>query len=102
MMRPPSPGPARAFTPPATMRSASMSRPESVSSRTAIFGSRGASCRISGPLFSPPREALIQVAAGEFVRHVQQVHLLFEQLAELRDRHSLVFRIDGLALGINR
>ena len=40
----------------ATMRSASMSRPESVSSMMAIFGSSMAICRISARFFSPPEK----------------------------------------------
>ena len=42
------------FTPAATIRSASMSSPESVSSRIASFGSSTAICRISLRFFSPP------------------------------------------------
>src|SRR3954469_6082584 len=41
-------------TPSATVRSASMSRPESVSSSTATCGSSIAICRISARFFSPP------------------------------------------------
>ncbi len=47
-------GPAVAFTPFATVRSASMSSPESVSSRIAISGCWSASWRISMRFFSPP------------------------------------------------
>ena len=43
-----------ALTPPATMRSASMSRPESVSSRMASVGSSTAIWKISLRFFSPP------------------------------------------------
>ena len=49
-------GPTSAFTPFATIRSASMSRPESVSSSTAIFGFSIAICRISTRFFSPPEK----------------------------------------------
>ncbi len=47
-------GARRALTPSATTRRASMSRPESVSSRTASRGSRIAIWRISFRFFSPP------------------------------------------------
>src|SRR5205814_1622392 len=47
-------GPTSSFTPPATTRSASMSRPESVSSSTAIRGFSIAIWRISTRFFSPP------------------------------------------------
>jgi hypothetical protein len=45
-----------AFTPSATIRRASMSRPESVSSRIAISGSRTAIWSISRRFFSPPEK----------------------------------------------
>src|SRR5207237_680760 len=45
-----------ALTPFATILSASMSRPESVSSRIANFGSSTAICRISFRFFSPPEK----------------------------------------------
>ena len=50
------PGVSRRLTPPATTRSASMSRPESVSSRIASLGSRIAIWRISLRFFSPPEK----------------------------------------------
>ena len=49
-------GPEKRLTPAATIRSASMSRPESVSSRTAIRGFSIAICRISSRFFSPPEK----------------------------------------------
>src|SRR6266404_2796694 len=49
-------GPRNEFTPCATVLSASMSRPLSVSSRMAYFGSSMASCRISVRFFSPPEK----------------------------------------------
>ena len=49
-------GPENLLTPSATMRSASMSRPESVSSSTAIRGRSIASWRISMRFFSPPEK----------------------------------------------
>ena len=42
------------LTPSETMRSASTSRPESVSSKMAIFGFNSSSCMISWRFFSPP------------------------------------------------
>src|SRR4029450_4601250 len=49
-------GARSAFTPSATMRTASMSRPESVSSSTQRAGSSKAICRISLRFFSPPEK----------------------------------------------
>ncbi len=49
-------GPEKRLTPSATVLSASMSSPESVSSRTAIFGSSSAICSISMRFFSPPEK----------------------------------------------
>ena len=54
MISTPMSGPATALTPFATTRSASMSNPESVSSRIAIDGFCRASWRISIRFFSPP------------------------------------------------
>jgi len=54
--RAPISGPTSSFTPRATIFGASMSRPESVSSRTAIRGFRSAICRISTRFFSPPEK----------------------------------------------
>src|SRR3954471_2853122 len=57
MIRPPMPCSAWSLaTPSATVRSASMSRPESVSSSTAISGWSIAICRISARFFSPPEK----------------------------------------------
>src|SRR3954470_10975905 len=57
MIRPPMPCSAWSLaTPSATVRSASMSRPESVSSSTAISGSSIAIWRISARFFSPPEK----------------------------------------------
>ena len=47
---------ATVLTPWATVFSASMSRPESVSSRNASYGRSIASCRISMRFFSPPEK----------------------------------------------
>ena len=49
-------GERSAFTPSDTTRSASMSRPESVSSRISSDGSKSAICRISIRFFSPPEK----------------------------------------------
>src|SRR5919106_2751996 len=56
MMRTPISGPAKRLTPSATIRRASMSRPESVSSSTASWGLSIASWRISIRFFSPPEK----------------------------------------------
>src|SRR6266516_1755948 len=56
MMSTPRSGPETRLTPSATMRRASMSSPESVSSRTASFGRSIASWRISIRFFSPPEK----------------------------------------------
>jgi hypothetical protein len=56
MMRKPRSSPRIAFTPSETIRSASMSRPESVSSSTANSGWSIASWRISARFFSPPEK----------------------------------------------
>src|ERR1700732_1264664 len=47
-------GERNALTPSAAIRSASMSRPESISSRMQRLGSNSAICRISLRFFSPP------------------------------------------------
>ena len=52
-MSPPS---LKRLTPSETTLSASMSRPESVSSSTAILGSSSSSCTISWRFFSPPEK----------------------------------------------
>ncbi len=49
-------GPANLLTPSATVRRASMSSPESVSSRIAISGRSSASCSSSIRFFSPPEK----------------------------------------------
>src|SRR5579883_2856952 len=56
MIRKPRLGARRALTPEATIRSASMSSPESVSSRMAKDGSSTAICRMSMRFFSPPEK----------------------------------------------
>ena len=56
MISTPMSGPATEFTPLATTRRASMSSPESVSSRIASSGFCSASCRISIRFFSPPEK----------------------------------------------
>ena len=54
MIRTPSSGPTKPLTLSPTIRTASISSPESVSSRIAIFGSSIAICRISARFISPP------------------------------------------------
>ena len=49
-------GERRRLTPSATILSASMSRPESVSSSTASRGCKTAICKISLRFFSPPEK----------------------------------------------
>ena len=49
-------GPRRRLTPSETIRSASISSPESVSSSTAYFGLSIINCRISQRFFSPPEK----------------------------------------------
>jgi len=79
------------LTPPATMRSASMSRPESVSSRMASFGSSTAIWKISLRFFRRG-EALVDRALQQFVAQFEQLHLFFHERKEL---HCVKF---GLAL----
>ena len=70
-------GERSALTPSETIFSASMSRPESVSSSTQSFGSSSFICRISARFFSPPEKPTfsgrfsiamsISSAAGRFL-----------------------------------
>jgi hypothetical protein len=73
--------PARmALTPSATMRSASMSRPESVSSMRAILGSSMAIWRISQRFFSPPEKPSLTAREVNFRSILSTVHLGVEAL----------------------
>src|SRR5947209_4767501 len=68
------------LTPSATIRSASMSRPESVSSRTQSRGSNSDICRISLRFFSPPEKqplgrALIRIEAQNVLAVEQNLTL---------------------------
>ena len=60
----------------ATMRSASMSSPESVSSRIASFGSSTAICRISLRFFSPPEKPAFTERVEHRRVHVDERELL--------------------------
>src|SRR6187402_1088120 len=53
------------LTPSDTMRSASTSRPESVSSRIAILGARSSICRISWRFFSPPEKPSLTLRSAK-------------------------------------
>ena len=77
------------LTPLATTRSASMSRPESVSSRIASVGSSSAICRISLRFFSPPEKPSLTLRSRKAGIHVEQLHLLAHEIVEL-ERIELV------------
>ena len=64
-------GVRKALTPSATMRSASMSRPESVSSRMAKRGSSSANCRMSMRFFSPPEKPTLSGALQHILLDVE-------------------------------
>ena len=81
-------GERRALTPRATTRSASMSRPESVSSRIASFGSSTAIWRISLRFFSPPENPSLTRAVEELLVHLDELHLLLQRSQEV-DRVEL-------------
>ena len=66
MTRKPRSGLRIAFTPFETIFSASMSRPLSVSSRMAYFGSSMSICRISFRFFSPPEKPSFTERAVNF------------------------------------
>src|SRR4029078_11040581 len=91
------------FTPLATTRNASMSRPESVSSRMARVGSRSAIWKISFRFFLPPekppredpvplllasREAGVHRPLDQGVLDLDDLRLLLDELEEL-DRVQL-------------
>ena len=65
------PGVRSALTPSATIRSASMSRPESVSSRMASFGSSTAIWKISLRFFSPPEKPSLTGRFEQVVVHLR-------------------------------
>ena len=65
------------------MRSASMSSPESVSSRIASFGSSTAICRISFRFFSPPEKPAFTDALHDLGTPLDQLELLLEQVEEV-------------------
>ena len=80
-------GERRLLTPCATIFSASMSSPESVSSRIASVGSRTSICRISLRFFSPPENPSLTRAAEEALVHAHELHLLAHQPEELEGVH---------------
>src|SRR5437868_14984376 len=87
-----------ASTPWATIFSASMSRPESVSSRMASFGSSTAICRISLRFFSPPEKPSFTERFISFSSMFQQLQFLPEQGQEIHGInlvHPTVFA-DGI------
>src|SRR3954462_10639348 len=61
---PTSPVPRTRLTPSETIRSASTSRPESVSSRIAILGLSSRICRISWRFFSPPEKPSLRLRSA--------------------------------------
>ncbi len=96
-------GPTSSFTPPATTLSASMSRPESVSSSTAILRLQHRHLQDLDALLLAAREPVVQVARRELAGDLEAVHLREEELAELRHRHRVVdAAVPGLAHGVDR
>ena len=81
-------GPRRRLTPPATIRSASMSRPESVSSRIASLGSSTAIWKISFRFFSPPEKPSLTGARDELLVDLDELRLLLDEREEV-DRVEL-------------
>src|ERR1041384_2577230 len=111
-MTPTSPPALTRLMPSETTRSASTSRPESVSSRIAIFGASSASCRISWRFFSPPEKPSLTersvnegFSGGEKKRHeILQLALLAPKIAILDETDSGL-DVDALRVvseGINR
>ena len=80
---------ARSRTPRATARSASMSSPESVSSRIATSGSRSAIWRISLRLRSPPENPSFRWRSANARSMPEAVHPLGEVEADLEDAEVL-------------
>ena len=93
-------GERMAFTPSATVLSASMSRPESVSSSTASFGSSTAIWNISLRFFSPPENPSFTGRFNSAGIEVQDLRLLLDERhelhgIELREAAMLALRVDG-------
>ena len=77
-----------------------MSRPESVSSRIASFGSSTAIWKISLRFFSPPEKPSLTGAAQHALVDVEKLRLLLDQLHEL---HRVELRLAAvLAHGVER
>src|SRR6266498_1342108 len=76
----------------ATIFSASMSRPESVSSISASDGPNMCIERLK-PLLLAAGEAVVHRARDERVVDLEQLHLLLEEPPELRDRHVVLARL---------
>lgn len=79
----------------ATIRRASISKPESVSSIMAILGSSIAICRISARFLLP--KPSLNIVAGELLIDAQDIHLLAQQATKFGDWHPLILMIFGLA-----
>ena len=87
-----------ALTPSATIRSASMSRPESVSSMIGDLRLEHRHLQHLGALLLAAGEALVHVARGERLVHLQQLHLLdVSSLAELASASCSVPRTARVA-----
>jgi hypothetical protein len=71
------------LTPSATIRSASMSRPESVSSRIASRGSSTAIWKISLRFFSPPEKPSLTGTLHELLVDLDELRLLLHERQEL-------------------
>ena len=82
-----------ALTPSATMLSASMSRPESVSSSTHSVGSSSAICRISERFFSPPEKPTL---TGRFSISMSMLSLPALSLHELHELGRRQLRLPAL------
>ena len=78
------------FTPLATIFSASMSRPESVSSRMASFGSSTAIWKISLRFFSPPEKPSLTERLSKSSVQFEQFHFLLDQREKF---HRVQFRL---------
>ena len=88
------------MTPSATIRSASMSSPESVSSRTAICGLQHRQLQNLQALLLAAGEAVVDVAARELARDVDELHRRLGVLAEVLEADLRLAA--GLAVGVDR
>src|ERR1700728_899824 len=92
MINTPRSGPATELTPSETTFSASMSSPESVSSRTANFGCWRISWRISIRFFSPPENPSLR-------HRGDHLHRGLDVLGEVTQRDRLL--ASGIAVGVD-